>query len=88
MDLSLTGQQALEQAGNLLLERGVDGDKIKTVIHFGKPGTVLAEEVQSCDATLIFLGRRDRSRMAQVFLGSVCTDIIQNCRERTLVLTS
>lgn len=88
MDAGLTGQQALEMAGNLLMDSGVDREKIKTVIHFGRPGTVLVEEVNSCDATMIFLGRRDRSRMAQVFLGSVCTDIIQNCQDRTLVLTS
>ncbi len=88
MDASLTGQRALEDSGNLLVDLGVDRQKIKTVIHFGKPGAILAEEVESCDATLVFLGRRDRSRMAQVFLGSVCTDIIQNCRERTLVLSS
>jgi len=88
MDASLTGQRALEMSGNLLIDAGVDSGKIKTVIHFGRPGTVLAEEVNNCNATLVFLGRRDRSRMAQVFLGSVCTDIIQNCRDRTLVLTS
>ena len=88
MDASLTGQKALEASGNLLVDLGVDRQKIKTVIHFGKPGTILAEEVRGCDATLVFLGRRDRSRMAQVFLGSVCTEIIQNCRDRTLVLAS
>ena len=88
MDASLTGQKALEASGNLLVELGVDRQKIKTVIHFGKPGTILAEEVRSCDATLVFLGRRDRSRMAQVYLGSVCTEIIENCRDRTLVLAS
>ena len=88
MDMSLTGQQALEMAGDLLIDSGVASEKIKTVIHFGNPGTVLAQEVKNCDATLGFLGRRDRSRMAQVFLGSVCTDIIQNCRDRTLVLAS
>jgi len=88
MEASLTGQKALEDSGNLLVDLGVDRQKIKTVIHFGKPGTILAEEVESCDATLVFLGRRDRSRLAQVFLGSVCTDIIQNCRDRTLVLSS
>ncbi len=88
MEAGLTGQRALEAAGNLLVDLGVDRRKIKTVIHFGKPGAILAEEVISNDATLIFLGRRDRSRMAQVFLGSVCTDIIQNCRDRTLVLSS
>jgi nucleotide-binding universal stress UspA family protein len=85
---SLTGQQALEASGTQLIEAGVDPEKVRTVIHFGMPGTVLAEEVVGCDATLIFIGRRDRSRMAQVFLGSVCTDIVQNCRERTLVLSS
>jgi nucleotide-binding universal stress UspA family protein len=82
------GQQALEEAGNLLVAAGVDPAKITPVIHFGKPGTILAEEAIGCDATLIFIGRRDRSRMAQVFLGSVCTDMIQNCRERTIILTS
>jgi nucleotide-binding universal stress UspA family protein len=85
---SSTGQQALEQAGKQLIEAGVDPEKITTVIHFGLPGAVLAEEVVGCDATMIFIGRRDRSRMAQVYLGSVCTDIVQNCRERTLVLSS
>ena len=88
MDASLTGQKALEASGNLLVDLGVDRQKIKTVIHFGRPGSILAEEVRGCDASLVFLGRRDRSRMAQVFLGSVCTEIIQNCRDRTLVLAS
>ena len=88
MDASLTGQRALEASGNLLVDLGVDRQKIKTVIHFGKPGTILAEEVQECDATLVFIGRRDRSRMAQVFPGSVCAELIQKCRDRTLVLAS
>jgi len=88
MEASAFGQKALEEAGNLLIDIGVDQEKITTVIHFGKPGTILAEEAISCDATLIFIGRRDRSRTAQVFLGSVCTDMIQNCKERTIVLSS
>jgi nucleotide-binding universal stress UspA family protein len=85
---SLTGQKALEESGALLVDAGVKPEKITPVIHFGKPGTVLVEEAIECDATMIFIGRRDRSRQAQVFLGSVCTDIIQNCREKTLVLSS
>lgn len=88
MQASEQGQRALEEAGNLLIDSGVAQEKINTVIHFGKPGTILAEEAIACDATLVFIGRRDRSRMAQVFLGSVCTDMIQNCRERTIVLSS
>ncbi len=88
MDASLTGQKALEASGNLLVALGVDRQKIKTVIHFGTPGAILAEEVRECDATLVFLGRRDRSKMAQMFLGSVCTEIIQHCQDRTLVLAS
>lgn len=87
MQASEMGQLALEEAGNMLIETGVAQEKITTVIHFGKPGTVLAEEADDCDATLIFIGRRDRSRTAQVFLGSVCTDMIENCQERTIVLS-
>ena len=88
MEAGAFGQKALEEAGNLLIDAGIDHKKIITVIHFGKPGTILAEEAISSGATLIFIGRRDRSRTAQVFLGSVCTDMIHNCRERTIVLTS
>ena len=88
MEAGAFGQRALEEAGNQLIEAGVDQQKITTVIHFGKPGTILAEEAIAFDATLIFIGRRDRSRTAQVFLGSVCTDMIHNCSERTIVLTS
>ena len=87
MEAGEKGQKELEEAGNMLVAAGVDQKKITTVIHFGKPGTVLAEEINGCDATLIFIGRRDRSRMAQVFLGSVCTDIIQDCRDRTIILS-
>ena len=87
MQASEMGQQALEEAGNMLITAGVRQEKITTVIHFGRPGTVLAQEAIDCDATLIFMGRRDRSRMAQVFLGSVCTDMIENCRKRTIALS-
>lgn len=83
---SLSGQRALEQASTTLVEAGVDPEKITMVIHFGQPGTVLVEEALDCDATMIFIGKRDRSRMAQLYLGSVCNDIVQNCRQRVLAL--
>jgi nucleotide-binding universal stress UspA family protein len=83
---SLSGQRALEQASTTLVEAGVDPAKITMVIHFGQPGTVLVEEVLDGDATMIFIGKRDRSRMAQLYLGSVCNDIVQNCRQRVLAL--
>jgi nucleotide-binding universal stress UspA family protein len=88
MQTSVAGQKALEEAGNRLIDMGIPSGKITAVIHFGRPGTVLAEEALACQATSIFIGRRDRSRLAQTFLGSVCLDIIQSCRERTLVLAS
>ena len=86
LQASESGQQSLEQAVNMMIGAQIDPARITTVIHFGRPGTVLADEAASCDATMVFIGMRDRSRMAQVFLGSVCTDMIQNCRERTIVL--
>ncbi len=83
---SLSGQRAMEQASTTLVKAGVDPEKITMVLHFGQPGTVLVEEVLDCDATMIFIGKRDRSRMAQIYLGSVCNDIVQNCRQRVLAL--
>ncbi|MBL0381534.1 MAG: universal stress protein [Desulfofustis sp. PB-SRB1] len=88
MQTSVAGQKALEEAATGLIDMASPSGKITAVIHFGRPGTVLAEEALACQATSIFIGRRDRSRLAQTFLGSVCLDIIQSCRERTLVLAS
>ncbi len=82
----LTGQRALEAATTALVGAGVAPGKIMPVIHFGRPGSVLVAEALDCDATMIFIGKRDRSKMAQPYLGSVCTDIVQNCRKRVLVL--
>jgi nucleotide-binding universal stress UspA family protein len=82
------GYSYLREAEELLIAEGVDESKIATILLFGRPGQTLTEYAQTFDATMCYVGRRDRSKLAEVLLGSVCGDIIQLCRKTTLVLVS
>jgi nucleotide-binding universal stress UspA family protein len=82
------GYGYLREAEQLLIKEGVDEAKIVTTLLFGRPGQTLTEHAETMGATMCFVGRRDRSKIAEVLLGSVCGDIIQRCRKTTLVLVS
>ncbi len=86
--MSETGYRYMQKAEDMLVKEGVDKSKIVTTILFGKPGEALTKHAQSFRATLCYIGRRDRSKIAEVLLGSVCTDFIHRCREKTIVLVS
>lgn len=86
--VSDVGYSYLKEAEELLINEGVAESKIATILLFGRPGQALTEYAQTTDATMCYVGRRDRSKLAEVILGSVCGDIIQRCRKTTLVLVS
>jgi nucleotide-binding universal stress UspA family protein len=82
------GYGYLKEAEELLVKEGVDESKIVTMLLFGRPGETLTSYAQSIRATMCYIGRRDRSRFAEVLLGSVSGDIINRCRQTTVVLVS
>lgn len=82
------GYGYLREAEELLIKEGVDESKIVTILLFGRPAQTLTEYAQTSNATMCYVGRRDRSKLAKVLMGSVCGDIIQRCRKTTLVLVS
>lgn len=63
-------------------------EKIDSSILFGKPDETLAAHADSFAATMCYIGRRDRLKIAEVLLGSVCGDIIHRCRDKTIVLVA
>jgi nucleotide-binding universal stress UspA family protein len=83
-----TGNQYTREAEEILTKGGVGKTKIASSLLFGKPGEALTEHAQSFGATMCYIGRRDRSKIAEVLLGSVCGDFVQRCREKTIVLVS
>lgn len=86
--MSETGFKYMQEAEDILVKEGVEKSKIVATILFGKPGEALTKHAQSFGATMCYIGRRDRSKIAEVLLGSVCADFIHRCRERTIVLVS
>ena len=86
--ISETGYRHMQKAEDMLVKEGVEKSKIISTILFGKPGETLTKHAQSFGATMCYIGRRDRSKIAEVLLGSVTTDFIHRCREKTVVLIS
>ncbi len=86
--ISLAGYKYMQEVVDLLIEQGVDKSKISTTVLYGKPGETLHKHAQSFGATMCYVGRRDRSKIAEVLLGSVSADFIHRCRDKTIVLVS
>jgi len=86
--MSETGNRYLQEAEDILVKEGVDTSKITTSILFGKPGETLTEHARTFGATMCYLGRGDRSKIAEVLLGSVGSDVFHRCRERAIVLVN
>lgn len=82
------GYDAMLQAENILLHLGVEKSKIVATVLFGKPGEMLQKHAQACAATMCYVGRRNRSKIAEIVLGSVSSDFIHRCKDRTVVLVS
>lgn len=83
-----TGYDAMLEAENILVQKGVEKSKIVATVLFGKPGEMLHKHAQACAATMCYVGRRNRSKIAEIVLGSVSSDFIHRCKERTVVLVS
>lgn len=86
--MRITGYKYMQEAEDILVGEDVEKSKIDATILYGKPGTILTEHAQTFGATMCYIGRRDRSKIAEVLLGSVSSDFINRCREKTIVLVS
>lgn len=82
------GHEYMQEAEDILVKEGVEKSKIVATILFGKPGKILHEHAQTFGATMCYVGRRDRMKIAEVLLGSVSGDFIHRCREKTIVLVA
>jgi nucleotide-binding universal stress UspA family protein len=83
-----TGDQQMQGVEDILTKEGVDKSKIISTVLYGKPGEALTTHAQSFGATMCYVGRRNRSKIAEVLLGSVSGDFIHRCRKKTIVLVS
>ncbi len=78
----------LDDAASFLASRGVDEGKIRKVAACGDPAEVLVDVADREKADVLFMGRRGRSAVKDLFMGSVSRKIIYRCPEPVIVLVS
>ncbi len=78
----------LDEAVSFLSSRGVTGDKIRKVAACGDPAEVLVDLAGTEKVDVLFMGRRGRGAVRDLFMGSVSRKIIYRCPEPTIVLVS
>jgi nucleotide-binding universal stress UspA family protein len=85
-EATMIGNRHNDEAVKLLVGMGVPESRINAFVLFGNPGEVLTGYAESFGATMCYIGRHDRSKIAEVFFGSVCGEIVHRCRKTAVVL--
>ncbi len=78
----------LGQAADFLAAQGIAKDKIIQAVGCGNPADVLVDEINMQEVGIVFMGRRDRTALKELFMGSISRKIIYRCPKRTVVLVS
>lgn len=81
-----SGDLLLSEARKLLMDGGVPKDIISEVARFGDPAGVLEEEIKKRPNCMIFLGRRGRNAVSEIFMGSVSRKIVHHCPDHFVAL--
>ncbi len=78
----------LGQAVDFLAAQGIAKNKIIQAVGCGNPADVLVDEINTQEVGIVFMGRRDRTVLKELFMGSISRKIIYRCSKRTVVLVS
>ncbi len=78
----------LGKAADFLVGQGIAKDKIIQAVGCGNPADVLVDEINTQEVGIVFMGRRDRTALKELFMGSISRKIIYRCSQRTVVLVS
>ncbi len=76
----------VEEAASQLEKAGVPVEKIVQAVRCGETAEVLAGLVEENSVDVIFMGRRERSALQELFMGSVSSRIIEKCPRQSIVL--
>ncbi len=78
----------LDNAAAFLKSQGLGVDKISKVAACGDPAEVLIDVADKEDVDVIFMGRRGRGAVKELFMGSVSRKIIYRCPAQTIMLVN
>ena len=78
----------LSESWQVLRDSGVPEEVISRVVRSGDPGEVISEEIDKRPSCMIFMGRRGRNRLGELFMGSVSRKIIHRYPDNFVALVS
>jgi nucleotide-binding universal stress UspA family protein len=87
-ELENTSEQILEEARRILVDAGVEEGAISTRSHHGVPADSILAVSHEIDANLIMVGRRGRSLIEELFMGSVSNAVLHRCGGSTIAIIS
>ncbi len=82
------GSGLLDEAEAMVREKGLASGQIVRRLTFGDPADVLVQEVEDQKPEFVFMGRRGRSALKELFMGSVSSKVISRCTGPAITLVS
>lgn len=82
------GSSLLDEAEAMLREKGLASGQIVRRLTFGDPADVLVQEVEDQKPEFVFMGRRGRSALKELFMGSVSSKVISRCTAPVITMVS
>ncbi len=76
----------VQEARDILSSKEVPEEKIKEVINYGDPVSIIQEIAQKEKTDLIYMGRKGRSAIKDLIVGGVSTGLIQKCQGPSLAI--
>jgi nucleotide-binding universal stress UspA family protein len=76
----------INEARQQLVDAGVSADIITEVARFGDPAALLEEEINKRPNCMVFMGRRGRNAVSEIFMGSVSRKIVHHFPDHFVAL--
>jgi nucleotide-binding universal stress UspA family protein len=81
-------KQILDEGRRILVDAGVAEDAISTRSHHGRPAESILADSRELKADIIMIGRRGRSSIEELFMGSVSNAVLHGSEGETVAIIS
>jgi len=86
--IELDSEKNISQAEKIILDSGIDKNKLDVLVEFGDPADIICKTADDKDVNLIMMGRKGRSAMHDLFMGSVSNEILIRCTKPIVAIIS
>ena len=77
-------EEILNEGQQIVTGMGVSESKVTGITEHGSPGEVILNKAREENVSLVLIGRRGRSALEEIFMGSVSREVVQRCVESTV----